>query len=450
MIIGLPVQGQIVIADHYAAHISRLNAQYAQALELAQQDGLPADGVLLHSGIQHYYQADDRGIAFQAYGHFLHWLHVNQPDQFLLVRPGEKPHYFQVVPADFWYEQDVENDPLWQENFHITRLSSVDQLAAALPGGDFLYCGESPDQAVALSIHKAAINPPTLIHALDYARAIKSEYELIQLREANRLALIGHEAARECFLAGGSEYDIHMAYLGACKILEGDTPYTNIVALNEKAAILHYQNKRRGHAGSGQVLLIDAGYRVKGYGSDITRTTTSESTQAVFQSLVAGMEKLELQLVEEVVPEKSYVDIHLSALGKIAELLLAHEICSGSADDLLEQEIPQLFMPHGVGHLLGIAVHDAGGHQQNAKGDLQKPPAHSPMLRNTRQMEENMVFTIEPGCYFIPLLLEPERKTKRGESINWKLVDELYSCGGIRIEDNVRVTADGSENLTRG
>jgi Xaa-Pro dipeptidase len=64
-------------------------------------------------------------------------------------------------------------------------------------------------------------------------------------------------------------------------------------------------------------------------------------------------------------------------------------------------------------------------------------------------MEENMVFTIEPGCYFIPLLLEPERGQARGHKINWPLVNELYSCGGIRVEDNVRVTGSGAENLTR-
>ena len=60
-----------------------------------------------------------------------------------------------------------------------------------------------------------------------------------------------------------------------------------------------------------------------------------------------------------------------------------------------------------------------------------------------------MIFTIEPGCYFIPILLEPQRDTKRGEVINWKVVEQLYPCGGVRIEDNILVTDEGSENLTR-
>ena len=129
-----------------------------------------------------------------------------------------------------------------------------------------------------------------MLGCLDYQRAYKSDYELDQLRVANRLAMVGHSAARECFLAGGSEYDIHMAYLTNCGVLEDETPYTNIVALNEKAAILHYQNKRRQHQGGNQVLLIDAGYRVRGYGSDITRTSESKDIHPVFKAQLAEME----------------------------------------------------------------------------------------------------------------------------------------------------------------
>ena len=106
-------------------------------------------------------------------------------------------------------------------------------------------------------------------------------------------------------------------------------------------------------------------------------------------------------------------------------------------------------MPHGVGHLLGIQVHDVGGQQKDIAGGSSPPAEHSPALRNTRIMEENMVFTVEPGLYFIPLLLEAERNQARGKFINWELVDALYPCGGIRVEDNVRVTEQGVENLTR-
>jgi Xaa-Pro dipeptidase len=432
-----------MLQELYARHIERLVGLYTESLLTTD-----AAGILLHSGSAAHYYADDREISFQAYGHFLHWIAVNRPDQFLLIRPGQKPVYYQIVPSDFWYEQEIQDDPMWLEAFEIVRLESVAQISGQLADQPLVYLGDKPDIAKSLGIDTTLCNPQQLLHFLDYHRAWKSEFEIEQLKEANRLALIGHEAARECFLAGGSEYDIHLAYLGACKILEDETPYTNIVALNEKSAILHYQNKRR-NSEDNRVLLIDAGYRVRGYGSDITRTTASDSANPLFRALLAGMEALELDLIAQLVPGKSYVDIHLAALRGVADLLLELEICSGSSEALWDAQLPQLFMPHGVGHLLGINVHDAGGRMQDETGTTLAPPAHSPMLRNTRTMTEDMVFTIEPGCYFIPMLLEPERTQKRGKLINWQSVEQLYSHGGIRVEDNVRVGADAAENLTR-
>lgn len=432
-----------MLPELYARHIERLLGVYTEALSLFE-----AEGILLHSGSAAYYHADDREISFQAFGHFLHWISVNRPDQFLLIRPGQKPVFYQLVPADFWHEQEIQADPLWLETFEIVRLESLSQIVNQLPTRSLVYLGDNADLAERLGLDKQACNPQQVLHFLDYHRAYKSAFELEQLKEANRLALIGHDAARQCFLAGGSEYDIHMAYLGACKILEDETPYTNIVALDEKSAILHYQQKRR-TADNNKVLLIDAGYRLRGYGSDITRTSASDSADPLFKALLSGMEALEKDLVSQVAPGKSYVDIHLATLRGVGDLLLELKICTGSAEALWDAQLPQLFMPHGVGHLLGINVHDAGGHLRDEAGTIQPPPAHSPMLRNTRTMEEDMVFTIEPGCYFIPMLLEPERDQERGKLVNWDAVDALYSHGGIRIEDNVRVTQAGVENLTR-
>ncbi len=253
---------------------------------------------------------------------------------------------------------------------------------------------------------------------------------------------------------GGSEYDIHVAYLAACEILEDETPYTNIIALDEKSAILHYQHKRRASGDCtgtrSQVLLIDAGCKVNGYGSDITRTSVRAHTQSTFKNLVKAMESLELALLNGVRPGIPYPELHASALRGIAEILSQHQIVKASADEISESGIPSVFMPHGVGHLLGLQVHDVGGHQRNIAGDRLAPPSDSPALRNTRLMAERMVFTVEPGLYFIASLLNKERNSSRGKAFNWPLIDELIPCGGIRIEDNVLVTADGFVNLTRG
>ncbi len=106
-------------------------------------------------------------------------------------------------------------------------------------------------------------------------------------------------------------------------------------------------------------------------------------------------------------------------------------------------------MPHGIGHLLGLQVHDVGGLQRTAAGgEIPRPPGH-PYLRLTRRLEAGFVVTMEPGLYFIDQLLAQARTDARAAHINWQQVEYLRPFGGIRIEDDLVVTAQGSENLTR-
>lgn len=442
-------------AQHYAEHIAHLQSIYANALS---ETGHEFDAVLLHSGAEHYYYADDQTTSFRAYGHFGHWLPVNRPNQVVLIRPGKSPVYFQVLPKDFWHEQTIEMESWVRNQFSLYALESSSEVADYLEkilkesGSNIsrlAFLGENTHYARAMGLEEKSLNPTGLLNWLDYQRAYKTDYEVASIRQANRLALRGHMAARKAFESGASEYDIHMAYLQACNILDEETPYTNIVALDEKSAILHYQRKRRDGAPESQVLLIDAGCRINGYCSDVTRTFTRPHTPTLFQDLVAAMEALQAELIERIVPGLPYGDIHSAAQDGISRILLRHEICTGSENELRAHKISTLFMPHGVGHLLGLQVHDVGGRQSNVAGDIKPPPPEYPSLRATRVIEKRQVFTIEPGLYFIPQLLNPERATERGELINWNLIDELIPLGGIRVEDNVLVTQNGIENLTR-
>lgn len=433
-------------ARTYANHVATLTSKYEQILAAGQS-------VLIHSGTEHHYFGDDRAIVFQAFGHFAHWLPVNRPDHFVLVRAGDKPRYFQVVPQDFWYDQslqiDADLEPAIHEAFDVVRLSSIDDVAKQTDLTVCDYLGPDPSWAAAQGITQAKTNAPALLAPLDFARAVKAKYEIDQLRLANQQGLVGHAAAAECFLGGGSEFEIHNAFLQACSLLEYETPYTNIVGLDTNAAVLHYQHKSRTRVPNAQLLLIDAGSRINGYGSDITRTTPSQHCHPVMDSLITGMEALELEIVASVKPGVAYPTLHDQAIAGVASLLVEHGIAKVAKSELIERRLAHAFMPHGVGHLLGIQVHDVGGHQRNASGGRIEPPAHSPALRTTRMLSEDMVFTVEPGLYFIPMLLDPLRTGYAREALNWPLIDELIPSGGIRIEDNIRVTATGAENLTR-
>jgi Xaa-Pro dipeptidase len=190
--------------------------------------------------------------------------------------------------------------------------------------------------------------------------------------------------------------------------------------------------------------LIDAGAQVHGYASDITRTYSNGDQR--FQD---RMNAMELAIVDKVQAGVDYRELHVDAHKMLAEVLVDAELATGDPGTLLETGVTSAFFPHGLGHLLGVQVHDVGGHQENESGTIIDPPSGHPFLRLTRVLEEDMVLTIEPGMYVIDMLLDNLRGTPAEHHVNWATVDWLRPYGGIRIEDDIRVMADGHENLTR-
>lgn len=429
-------------------HLNHLDHTYTEALLEAHASGLGVEGVVIHSGELHYHYADDMAMPFQAYGHFRHWMPVNHPGQWLSWRPGQRPRWIQVVPDDYWHDPQIASAPDWADGFDIVRVAS--QAAAVASLGDctrLAFLGAHIERAEVAGFAAAHCNPPSLLARLDWARARKTAYELTQLRHANRIALRGHAAAQEAFLAGASEYQIHMAFLLACDMREEEAPYLPIVALNEKAAILHYQHKRT-EVRSGKVLLIDAGARCQGYCSDITRTLTQDSAPTAFIDLRDAMDALQQSLVARVRPGLPYPELHEATLAGITDILLSQGILRCDKETATRERLATVFMPHGVGHLLGLQVHDVGGQQRAPSGGRLPPPAHAPALRTTRILEPDMVCTVEPGLYFIDSLLAPWL-ARHPDWFDGALIAALAPCGGIRIEDDVRVTQTGVENLTR-
>ncbi|MCB1049594.1 MAG: Xaa-Pro dipeptidase [Acidobacteria bacterium] len=438
------------VTDLFADHIQTLQNRYEETLDLLQKNGVQIDAVLSHSGTESYYFADDHAVVFKAHHHLLHWLPVNRPDQMVMIQPGKKPVFFQVVPTDFWYEQDFRLEQWVADSFDVVSLSSPEQVLDHLPATRRIaFLGENTEFASQMGLPSNLHNEKNLRNRLDYARSLKTPYEVERIRIANQRALKGHEAAYHAFMEGASEWEIHMRYLQACGQLEQECPYGNIVALDEKGAILHYQGKRQSSGKDSKVLLIDAGSMDAFYCSDITRTYAREDAHPVFRSLVEKMDALQLDLVQKVHVGVPYLTLHEAAHDGVLDILLAENIVQGDREKLKDMKISSLFFPHGIGHLLGLQVHDVSGHFKDETGVLAPPPEDHRFLRLTRKMEAGMVFTIEPGLYFIPVLLDPERATEKGATINWKLVDALIPLGGIRIEDNILVTEKGPQNLTR-
>jgi Xaa-Pro dipeptidase len=259
----------------------------------------------------------------------------------------------------------------------------------------------------------------------------------------------GHIAARDAFTAGASEFEIHLEYLQTTGQNEAELPYGNIIALNENGAVLHYQFQSRERPGPGErhSFLIDAGATIHGYASDITRTWAASPGD--FQELIDRMDEAERALVEEVKPGLSYPDIHLSAHHRIAKILEEMDFVRMDAESMVESGVSAKFFPHGVGHYLGLQVHDVGGFSADRSGRQTPKPEGHPFLRLTRTIEEGQVFTIEPGLYFIDSLLEELKRSPHAKAADWDRIDSFRKYGGVRIEDNIVVTANGHENLTR-
>jgi len=432
--------------EQYLAHIAERQKKAEAALEATGFDAL-----VLHAGTPFRYFADDQDAPFRSNPHFAHWTPLKGPYHLLFVQPGERPRLFRIAPEDYWYDQLPLGDPFWASSFDVHQVASEEEAWKALPRVKKLaYIGDAPDRAIANGVKEKAANHAELTARLDWDRSYKSEYEVNTIEEAGALAARGHVAAREAFAQGASELEIHHAYVSAIGGLDADLPYTSIVALDNKGATLHYDTKRPPSAmRDGRVLLIDVGANVRGYGSDITRTWTRGDCDPLFVELSDKTDRMQQRLCDMVKPGYEYTDFHHQAHIEVAGILYEIGVLKKAGEEAVNEGLTAPFFPHGLGHFLGVQTHDVAGHQAGPEGGTNTPPENYPYLRTTRQMEENQVFTVEPGIYFIPMLLREHRAGPRAALFDWVVIDRLTPLGGVRVEDNVVVTRDGHRSLTR-
>lgn len=430
--------------DKYAEHLEVLSARWQAALE---QAGF--DAAVVAAGAPREYFLDDLPVPFRPNPHFAQWF--PDPDcahSALVIRPGERPRLLFHQPRDYWHQPPSVPD--WAEqHFDVAVYADLERLneavAAALTSSNRLaYVAEEAPEAAG----SVTPNPPLLLNQLHYQRAYKTDFEIACMAAANDRAAAGHLAARAAFEAGLSEFHTQLRYLEAAAQTPEELPYHNIVAQNRHAGVLHYQHYDRRPAEPLLSFLIDAGGSHRGYAADVTRTYASPAADA-FAALVAGLDAAQRALIDRIRPGIDYGDVHVDAHRAVAALLAEHGLARCSAESAFESGLTRSFLPHGVGHLIGLQTHDVGGHQITPDGGIRPPPEEYAALRLTRPVEARQVFTIEPGLYFIPMLLDELRQSPLGREVDWARIEALMPCGGIRIEDNVVVTETGTRNLTR-
>jgi Xaa-Pro dipeptidase len=429
----------------YRPHIKALCSRYDAALE-----STGFDAVLIGAGVPVVIHRDDQDYPYRPEPLFMQWASLAaHPGSALLYRPGRKPLLLVLEPDDFWHQPAPVPRGPWEKLLEIRVLHRPEDLRRHLPArSSGLALLGPPLQWRGLRL-PGKLNPKALLTHLDYERACKTPWEVACIEAATVLGLAGHRAVRTAFAAGCSEFEMGLIFLAACGQTDQELPYPAIVATNRNSATLHYQHRerRRPPARDRHSLLLDAGCTYGGYASDITRTHAAR--RGDFARMVRDMDRAQQRLCTLVRPGAAFPELQLAAHDEIATLLADWGVIRMAPEDIVAERLSDAFLPHGLGHLLGLQVHDVGGGLASQRGGELRRPKRFPRLRLTRELTPGMVVTIEPGLYFIDSLLAKLRKGRHSRRVNWRLVSALRKYGGIRIEDNVLVTDTGHRNLTR-
>ncbi|MCX7137527.1 MAG: aminopeptidase P N-terminal domain-containing protein [Proteobacteria bacterium] len=363
-----------------------------------------------------------------------------EPEAVLVVIAGDQPK-----SVLFCRDKDVERE-IWdgfrygpqqaREVFGFDQSHPVGELDARMPdllaNQPQLCCHLGSDEpwdvrvlgwlnAVRAQVRNGVAAPAAISDVrtvLDDMRLVKDAHELDVMRRAAQISTSAHKRAMRAAAPGRAEYEIEAELLHEFRHGGAQAPaYTSIVAGGANACVLHYvQNDARLNAG--ELLLIDAGCELDGYASDITRTFPvngkfSAAQRDIYQLVLAA----QAAAIAEVVPGASWNAPHDAAVRVLAQGLIEFGLCKGSVDKVIESGDYRQFYMHRTGHWLGLDVHDAGDYKRDGAW---------------RKLEPGMVLTVEPGCYIRPGAGVPAH----------------FANIGIRIEDDVAVTAKGNEVLT--
>lgn len=293
----------------------------------------------------------------------------------------------------------------------------------------------------------------TLLHPeIVECRVFKTDLELEVLRYTNRVSSEAHKEVMKAAKIGMREYELESVFLNYCYARGGmrHTSYTCICGSGDNSSVLHY-----GHAGApndkilenGDMCLFDMGGEYYCYSSDITCSFPANGKFTADQrEIYEAVLKSSRAVMNAVKPGVAWPDMHRVADRIHLEELTRIGILKGNVEDMIKAHMGAVFMPHGLGHFLGIDVHDVGGYPEGVDR-IDLPGLKS--LRTARALQERMVLTIEPGIYFIDHVLDQAlANPSQSCFINNQVLQRFRGFGGVRIEDDIAVTANGMELLT--
>jgi Xaa-Pro aminopeptidase len=285
-----------------------------------------------------------------------------------------------------------------------------------------------------------------LRYGLNHVRRQKDAVELARMRTAERATRAGFAQVAPLIEPGRSERELQIELEAAFFRNGADfLAFDTIVGSGPNSAVLHFPPTSRRLA-DGELVLIDAGAEYRGYASDVTRTYPASGRFTPEQQELYGLvEAAGVRATERCTPGTEWRDVHRTAALVIAEGLVAFGLLRGEPESLVERGAQALFFPHGVGHMVGLGIRDAG---EVLRG-REQPEGEVPRLRVDLPLLPGHVFTVEPGIYFVPALVnDADLRMRHRDAVDWDCAEAMLGFGGIRIENDVLITEDGNEVLT--
>lgn len=300
-----------------------------------------------------------------------------------------------------------------------------------------------------------------LMPAMNAARGVKDEYEIRMIRQANKVSELAHRKVLEGIQKMTNESQIVGLFLDTC--VSNGSPnqsYEIIAGSGPNASVLHYVKNNESLAKK-PLVCLDAGAEWNCYASDVTRTfpLKGEWPSKYVSDIYKLVERMQEECIKGIRKGARFLSLHNLAHEIAIEGLLALGVLKGgSLSDIHASGASKVFFPHGLGHHVGLEVHDVSEKEIMAMSPgldnlrfgpvLNSSVCRSPCTMSAPLLEEGMVVTVEPGIYFSALALANARKQPYAKYIDFEVAEQYIHMGGVRIEDDILVTANGYENLT--
>jgi Xaa-Pro aminopeptidase len=416
--------------------------------------------VLLWSGLAPSRNFPANRYPFRASSHFLYFTGIPLQNAVVYLNRGKLTLFMDdASPEDaLWHGESPKVEQIAQKigaiaAYPLSHLPEIAQDCATIPVQD-LVTHQHQVQVLGRDLGKANDlqgQDLKLAEALIQLRLVQDEGAIAALRQAADVSVQAHLAGMAQTHRAKTEAQVRAAMEAVILGADMTPAYASIVTV--RGEVLHNMQYHRSLK-PGALLLADVGAEhALGWASDVTRTWPvtgqwSPAQREIYNIVLVAHDAC----IAAIQPDVEYQEIHLIAAKVMAEGLVELGILKGNPVELVERAAHALFFPHGVGHLLGLDVHDMedlGDLAGYAPGRTRSDRYGMQYLRLNRPLQAGMLVTIEPGFYQVPGILEDrDRRTQFADCANWNRLAEFADVRGIRIEDDVLVTATGCEVLT--